>query len=179
MLTYILAIIANAFGRRFAGGLLGQWFGNIGGTQVARLAQAAIAGGTVALLAPVWWWGLVALAATWAGATFGFGRAGMIPRGLGDVIDLAVFHGAVSVLPLAVVLVALDLVTNGPLVVGSKAAWIVLAGLARGPIYWLATLWQPHVPFLGLNRDGLPDPPAWAEFWAGGALGAALVLALH
>lgn len=179
MLTFILAIIANAFGRRFAGGLLGQWFGNIGGTQVARLAQAAIAGGTVALLAPAWWWGLPATAAVWAGATIGFGRQGMVPRGLGDAIDLALVHGAVSVLPLAVVLVGLDILTPGPVVVGSKAAWILDAGLARGPIYWLATLWQPRIPFLGLNRDGLPDPPAWAEFWVGGALGAALVLALR
>lgn len=181
MLTiYILAIIANAFGRRFAGGLLGQWFGNIGGTQVARLAQAAIAGGTVALLAPVWWWGLVALVATWVGATIGFGRQGMIPRGLGDVIDLALVHGGASVAPLALALGGLTWWHGGMTWAPVLAAMaVLLAGLARGPLYWLATLWQPHIPALGLNRDGLPDPPAWAEFMAGGALGAALVLAVH
>lgn len=52
------------------------------------------------------------------------------------------------------------------------------AGLLRAPAYWLATLWQPSIPALGLNPDGIPDPPALAEFYAGGLLGLGIALAL-
>lgn len=183
-----LAFIANAFGRRFAGGLLGQWFGNIGGTQVGRLAQALIAGGTVIgvgawLLhqgqpAFPWWWAPLVAAGTFAGATMGFGRTGMVPRGLGDVLDLSVVHGLLAIAPIVAVLVVADLLTPGAVVVGSKLVWLVAAGLARGPIYWLATLWQPTVPALGFNKGLLPDPPAWAEPWVGAGMGLGLGLAL-
>lgn len=178
-MTIILAMIANAFGRRFAGGLLGQWLGNIGGTQVARLAQAVIAGGAVAALAPAAWWGLVAIPAVWAGATLGFGRQGMIPRGLGDVIDLSLVHGLPSVAPVGAVLAALHLWHGGWAL---EPLWaflaVAVAGLARGPAYWLATLWQPCAPVLGLNRDGIPDPPPLAEFYSGALLGLGLALAV-
>ena len=178
-LHMLAAVVANAFGRRFGGGLLGQWLGDIGGTQVARLAQAAMAGGTVAALAPVWWWGLAVVPAVWLGATMGFGRAGVVPRGLGDVIDLAVVHGLVSVAPLALTLGGLHWWRGGMTWAPVLAALVVLgAGLLRGPAYWLATLWQPHAPALGLNRDGIPDPPAWGEFLSGGLLGAGMFLAL-
>ena len=173
-----MAVIANAFGRRFAGGLLGQWFGNIGGTQVARLAQAVIAGATVAALAPAAWWGLVVIPAVWAGATLGFGRAGMIPRGLGDVIDLSLVHGLASVAPVGAALAVLHLWHGGWgwTALGAFLA-VAGAGLARGPAYWLATLWQPCVPALGLNRDGVPDPPPLAEFYSGALLGWGLAVA--
>lgn len=170
-----LAIIVNAFGRRFAGGLLGQWFGDIGGTQVARLVQAIIAGATVAAVAPVWWWGPAIIPAIWIGATMGFPGCGMIPRKAVDVVAIAFRHGLAAVLPIIAGLAALDWLVGGA---GLGLWWLVAAGLARGPFYWLATLWQPHIPALGLNPHGTADPPAWAEFWAGGALGAGLVLAL-
>jgi len=169
MLT-ILAIIANAFGRRIAGGLLQQWVGPIGGSHVGRLVMGAIAGATVTAFAPVWWWGLAAIPAVWAGSTFGFPRCGMVPKNAFDVGALAVRHGLLAVLPLAVLLGALA----GPV----AALPVVVAGLLRGPCYWLATLWQPYVPVLGLNPDGLPDPPAIAEFYSGGLLGLAIVVAL-
>lgn len=162
----IAAIIANAFGRRFAGGLLGQWLGNIGGTQIARLAQAAIVGATVTALAPVWWWGLAAVPLTFLGATAGF-PTGMVPKTLRDMAGL-VAHGLMAVGPLAV----------GAWWVGADWWWILAAGLLRAPAYWLATLWQPSIPALGLNPDGIPDPPALAEFYAGGLLGLGIALAL-
>ncbi|CAB4137742.1 hypothetical protein UFOVP326_68 [uncultured Caudovirales phage] len=207
-LGLVVAIAANAMGRRFAGGLLGQWFGNIGGTQVARASQAVIAGATV-LGAVAWasyagvegppaWWALPVAVAVFVGATIGFGRQGMIPRGFGDALDLAIVHGAASLAPLAVVMVglvvfrdlaplaasdppALVLLLAGLLAVGEAfgvALVLLVAGLVRGPIYWLATLWTPHIPALGLinlRAEGGPiDPPPWAEFWSGATLGAAL-----
>lgn len=165
----VMAIIANAFGRRFAGGLLGHWFGNIGGSHVGRLAMGAIAGATVTAFAPVWWWGLVAVPAVFLGATLGFPRCGMVPKSAADVGAIAVRHGLLAVLPLAVALGVLA----GPL----SVLPVVIAGLLRGPAYWLATLWQPHIPALGLNPDGIPDPPALAEFYAGGLLGLGIALA--
>lgn len=73
-------IVANGFGRRFAGGLLQQWLGPIGGTLVARAAQGAIVGASVGALAwwpgvalaLAWWAPLVAAAAAFLGATWGF-----------------------------------------------------------------------------------------------------------
>jgi len=165
-LILLAAIIANAFGRRFAGGLLSQWVGPIGGTQVARLVQAAIVGATVAALAPVWWWGLAAALLAFAGATAGF-PTGMVPRRAVHYLGL-VAHGLMATVPLAA----------GAWWVGAGWWWLLAAGVLRAPVYGLATLWQPHVPALGLTPDGLPDPPAWAEFWAGGLLGAGLALAL-
>jgi len=178
MIALTLAVIANAFGRRFAGGLLGQWFGNIGGTQVARLVQALIAGATVAALAPAWWWGAYLVPFVFLGATMGFPPSGMIPRSARHVLDIAVRHGLASTAPIALGLALCHFMALGFGWGAASAAWVLVAGLARGPIYWAATLWQPCVPVLGLNPDGLPDPPAWAEFWAGGALGAGLALAL-
>lgn len=207
-LGLVVAIAANAMGRRFAGGLLGQWFGNIGGTQVARASQAVIAGATV-LGAVAWasyagvegppaWWALPVALAVFFGATMGFGRQGMIPRGLGDALDLAMVHGVASLAPLAAVMAGLVLhrdllpvlVAEPPPVVlllagllavakaFGVALLLVLAGFVRGPIYWLATLWTPHIPALGLinlRAEGGPiDPPPWAEFWSGATLGAAL-----
>jgi hypothetical protein len=177
-----LAVIANAFGRRFAGGLLAQWAGSrLGGTHVARLAQAAIAGATVAAFAPAWWWGLAAIPAVWAGATMGFGKGGMVPRDLGDVLDLAVVHGLASVAPVAALLAALHVGHSGWTLAPVQAAlWLSVAGLLRGPAYWLATLWTPHCPALGLinrrSQGGPIDPPPFAEFIAGGLLGLAIAL---
>ena len=178
-ITFILAIIANAFGRRFAGGLLGQWFGNIGGSHVGRAVQAVIAGATVALLAPAWWWGGPVAVAVFAGATMGFPRIGMVPRSVADVVAISVRHGLPATLPVWAVLVVLAPGQPWALWAG---VWLALAGILRGPIYWAATLWTPNIPALGLvnlrDLGGPLDPPPWAEFWAGGLMGAALVMAL-
>lgn len=169
------AAVVNAFGRRFAGGLAAQWAGHkLGGTQVARAMQASLAGATVAVLAPAWWWSVPAALATFAGATAGFGRVGMLPRTWRDVGMLAVVHGAVALAPLALVIGALWAWAGLWERAALAAATLMVAGLARGPIYWAAQQWQPHVPALGLNPDGIPDPPPWAEFWCGAVLGAAL-----
>lgn len=175
MLELPVAIVANAFGRRFAGGLLGQWLRPYGvrfGTQTARVVQAGIVGATVAGVAPVAWWGAPVAVAAWIGATGGFGAAGMVPKTLRDVIELSVVHGGLATLPLAAAFF-LCAWPQGYI----AAAFLLCAGLLRGPAYWLATVWQPHVPALGLNPDGLPDPPALAEFYSGALLGAALVAA--
>jgi hypothetical protein len=169
-LAYAGFVLANAFGRRFAGGLLGQWFGNIGGSHVGRAVQALIAGATVAAMAPVWWWcGPVALG-VFLGATLGFPRCGMVPRSAADVVAIAVRHGVAATLPVWAALVVLAPGQPWSLCAG---LWLALAGLARGPAYWLAAQWSPHIPALGLLRH---DPPPWAEFMSGWALGAALVL---
>jgi hypothetical protein len=162
------SVIVNAFGRRFAGGLLGQWFGYIGGTQVARLVQALLAGGTVAVLGPVWWWGAPAAALVFFGATAGFPPCGMVPKNAPDVGGISQMHGWAALGPLAL----------AAAVVGLPWWPLVLAAFLRGPCYWLATLWQPHVPVLGLNPDGIPDPPAIAEFYVGALFGLAIWLTL-
>lgn len=169
MIKLIVLALANAAGRRFQGGLLGQWLGNIGGTHVGRLVMAAIAGASIAWAAPVWWWGLVAVPALWAGSCFGFPQCGMMPKNTYDVGAIAVRHGLVSVAPLLVVLAVLY--------PSWGLAWIAAGGLLRGPIYWAACLWQPYCPALGFNPDGLPDPPAWAEPWVGLTLGISIWLA--
>jgi hypothetical protein len=175
LLFWLLAdaiVLANALGRRIAGGVLSQWVGPIGGTQVARLVQAVILGASVAVLAPVWWWGLPAAAVCFCGAVWGFPRwfppdfraSHMVPRDAADAAGIAV-NGMIACAPLAA----------GAALAG--VAWwpFVAAGLARGPFYWLAAQWSPDVPWLGVFRR---DPPPFAELLSGAALGAAVVLAL-
>jgi hypothetical protein len=189
----LAAVIANGFGRRFAGGLLQQWLGPIGGTQVGRLVQAAIAGASVAVLAwhagqallPIWWVPLAAAAAVFVGATWGFPRyalrwpflnlraSHMVPEGLGDTIGLSL-NGIAACAPLALLAWWL----------GLDWWWLVAAGVVRGPAYWLAAAALPPWRWMGFRwfapdqgRD-IPMPTALAEFYAGAALGLGLVLAL-
>ena len=175
MIELITAVIANAFGRRFAGGLLGQWFGWIGGSQVGRLAQAVVVGGTVATLAPVWWWGLAAVPLSLAGAIWGFPtitrrwpfinlRSNMVPKNWLEVLSLSI-NGVIACAPLAL----------GAWWISGGWWWLLAAGLVRGPAYWLATFWQPRILMLGLIPG---DPPPSAEFYVGGALGLGLFAAL-
>jgi hypothetical protein len=189
----IAAALANAFGRRFAGGMLQQWIGPIGGTQVGRLVQAFIAGCTVAVtvlvLAPsgtqldtlaavTSGFALATVVLTWIGATAGF-PTGMLPRSVKDVLGLCL-HGLMAVTPLVLGLLAFGYISG---TTGLVWWWLIGAGLLRGPFYALATLWTPHAPALGLInlrfQGGPMDPPAWAEFWSGGALGIALVLTVN
>lgn len=163
-------VVANAFGRRFAGGLLSQWVGPIGGTQVARLAQAAIVGASVFSLGAPWPWAAAAVPLAFVGATAGF-PGGMMPRTVLQALGTAA-HGLMATGPLAL----------GAWWVGLPWHWLLLAGLARMPAYVIAQQWTPHCPALGLinlQREGGPiDPPPWAEFLSGAALGAALAWTL-
>ena len=186
MIPFVLAVMANAFGRRFAGGLLGHWLGNIGGTQVARLVQAAIVGATVAALAPVWWWSAVAVPLTFAGAVWGFplwiarppfirfGTSNMVPKNASETASLSL-NGMVATAPL----------TLGAMLVG-LSLWpvIAIAGLARGPLYWLAAAYTPPWRWVELRvwaddqKRWLLQPTALTEFYAGGVLGLALWVVL-
>jgi len=190
-LVAAVVVIANGFGRRFAGGLLSQWIGPIGGTQVARLAQAAIVGGSVLVLGAPWPWALGAVPLAFAGATWGFPRylwhppfirfkrlddrkkneSVMEARSFIDTIGLSV-NGVVACAPLA------------------AAAWwvglpvwpLVLAGIARGPAWWLAWIACPRWRWLGTEKwveqpiaRWVLMPTALAEFYSGAALGAGLI----
>lgn len=166
ILAAIVSVVVCAFARRFAGGLLGQWLGPIGGTQVARLAGASMVGAVVAWWAPAAWWGLAAVPLVFLGSTAGF-PTGMVPRSWRDGAGL-VAHGLMALAPLAL----------GAWAAHASPWWLLGAGVARAPCYWLATLWQPYCPALGLNPDNAPDPPAFAEFMVGGLLGAAIVATL-
>lgn len=176
MVEFLACVVANAFGRRFAGGLLSQWIGPIGGTQVARGVQAAIAGATIlALTGDFPLSGGIALC-TFLGATAGFpGPGGMLPakpwaRGV-------VAHGALAVAPLVAGVVFWAWTTGAPFPLPGVIA-LACAGAVRPLAYWGAQFWTPHCPGLGLvnlRASGGPiDPPPWAEFLSGGALGAAL-----
>lgn len=190
---YAAAIVANGFGRRFAGGLLSQWLGPLGGTQVARAAQAALVAASVVALAWVaqdapglaWWAPLPAAAATFLGATWGFPGyslrwpfidmrvSRMVARNLVDTIGLSI-NGIVACAPLAACAWAIDM-----------PAWpMLLAGIARGPAWWIAAAWVPHLRWMGFwwfapdQNRWIPMPTAVAEFYSGMAVGAGLVATL-
>jgi hypothetical protein len=179
-------VIANAFGRRFAGGLLSQWVGPIGGTQVARLVQAAIVGMSVLVLGGPWWWALGAVPLAFLGATWGFPGFDLRPpfihfnvsrmeaRNLLDTIGLSV-NGLAACAPLAA----------GAWWVGLSVWPLLLAGVARGPAWWLAAAVCPRWRWLGTEKwveepiaRWVLMPTALAEFYAGAALGLGLVLTL-
>lgn len=139
-----------------------------GGTLVARTLGALVLGTVLWLATPLGF-----ALALWIpplfflGMAAGFPPGGMVPKGASDVGGISQQHGWALAGPLALWAAA-----NG-------LAWwgLVAAAAAIGPLYWLATLWQPTIPALGFNKGGLPDPPAWAEPWVGAALGVALGLA--
>lgn len=192
---YAAIIIANGFGRRFAGGLLSQWIGPIGGTQVARGAQAAIAGASVASLVawhtgplallPLWWLPLATALATFAGATWGFPRyslswppinlraSHMVPENAVDTVGLSL-NGIIALAPLAL----------GAALLGLDWWWLTLAGAVRGPAFWAAAAALPAWRWMGFSEYAkdqwrwIPAPTALAEFYSGAALGAGLIAAL-
>jgi hypothetical protein len=185
-------IIANGFGRRFAGGLLSHWVGDIGGTLVARLVQGAIVGGSVLALirltpygAGPAWWAAAAVALSFAGAAWGFpslvprwpfvdfNRSNMVPAGPLDTLALSL-NGAIACAPLAL----------GAWAVGLSPWWMLAAGLARGPAYWIAAAYTPAWRWMEFE-EWLPDQKRWilqptalAEFYSGMALGAGLIRTL-
>lgn len=163
ILTALAAILACAMARRIAGGL---WPLGLG-TQGNRAAAAAIVAGVVFGLSGQVWWALGAAPLAFAGYAAGFPPGGMVPRSLEHVGGLSQQHGWAAAGPFALAAATLGL------------AWwpLVIAALLAGPCYWLATLWQPRFCPLGLNRDGLPDPPPLAELYFGALLGLALYLA--
>jgi hypothetical protein len=167
MLSLFLCALAGSLARRIAGGV----FPNTpGGTLVARAIAALGLGAALWALFP----STSILVIAWvpilffAGMAAGFPPGGMVPRDAGHVGGISQQHGWALIGPLALWAAAHGL-TWWPL---------VLAAAAVGPIYWLATLWQPTIPWLGFNKGGLPDPPAWAEVPVGAGMGIALGLAL-
>lgn len=169
MLSLILAALAGALARRLAGGVVRI----PGGTLVARAAGGAVL--AAGLLWAAWtagaplWLPAVAGVLFWCGMASGFPPGGMVPRSIAHAgaISLRV-GGALALVPAV-----------GAAWLGMTWWPLVAAGAAVGPIYWAATLWQPTIPALGFNKGGLPDPPAWAEPWAGAGLGLALGVAVR
>lgn len=185
---FLLIIIAGGFGRRIAGGL-----GNSGSTLVSRIVQATIAGLSAAVLIklpgappqPLWWAPCVGVL-TFAGACWGFpslrprwpfvdfGTSNMVPRGWLDTLALSL-NGVAACAPLAL----------GAWLVGLSPWWFVLAGLARGPAYWLAAAYLPLWRWIGFEKwvkepipRWVPMPTALTEFYSGCALHAALIATL-
>jgi hypothetical protein len=167
MLALFLCALAGALARRIAGGV----FPNVpGGTLVARAAGALLLAGALWALAPATPLAVIAWVPLlfFAGMAAGFPVGGMVPRNASHVGGISQQHGWALIGPLALWAAHNDL-TWWPL---------VLAAAVTGPLYWLATLWQPNIRWLRFNRDGLPDPPAWAEVPVGAAMGLGLGLAL-
>lgn len=181
ILSLIYAVIIGAFSRRFQGGLLSQWVGPIGGTQVARLIGAVMVASIVFFLSGNWLWAFGTVVAIFLGSTFGF-PTGMLPRSPhpyvlvpGNVVVNTFgicLHGGLAVMVLSI----------GAEYVGLSPWWILAAGMLRGPAYLGATFWTPHIPSLGMinqmKQGGPIDPPAFAEFISGGLLGLAIWLTL-
>lgn len=166
MILLLLAALAGAVARRIAGGVVPI----PGGTLVARALAAMGLGAALWALAPA----TPLLVLAWVPALFflgmasGFPPGGMVPRDAGHVGGISQQTGWALVGPMALWAASLGLMW-----------WpLVVAAAAVGPIYWLATLWQPTIPWLGFNKGGLPDPPAWAEPWVGAGMGLGLGFAL-
>lgn len=166
MISLFLAALAGALARRVAGGVVPI----PGGTLVARALAALGLGAALWALAPATPPHVLAWvpALFFLGMASGFPPGGMVPRDAGHVGGISQQHGWALIGPMALWAAA------------QSALWwpLVLAAAAVGPIYWLATLWQPTLPWLGFNKGGLPDPPAWAEPWVGAGMGLGLGLAL-
>lgn len=183
-LQLIFSAIVNAFGRRFAGGLLSQWVGRIGGTQVARLVQAALVGLTVAFLAPAWWMGAAAIPLAFSGAVWGFPvyllqwpfielrRSNMVPTTAMETVSLSI-NGMIACAPLAL----------GAWWIEMSWWWLLIAGLGRGPVYWLAAAFTPPWRWMGFEewagdqQRWILQPTALAEAYSGALLGVGIVLA--
>jgi hypothetical protein len=182
-LLSVAIVIANGFGRRFAGGLLSHWVGNIGGTLVARLIQGAIVGGSVLLLSGTWAWAGVAVVLSFVGATWGFPgyslkwpfinfkTSNMVPKNLVETVGLSI-NGVIALGPLAI----------GAWLVGVAFWPLIVAGLLRGPVYWLAAAYTPAWRWMEFE-EWLPDQKIWiiqptalTEFYSGAALGLGLIL---
>jgi hypothetical protein len=167
MIALLLCALAGAVARRIAGGV----FPRVpGGTLVARALGALGLGAALWALAPATPLAVLAWVPIlfFAGMASGFPPGGMVPRDAGHVGGISQQHGWALIGPLALWAAAFDL-TWWPLVVAAAAV---------GPIYWLATLWQPTIPALGFNKGRLPDPPAWAEPFVGASMGLGLGIAL-
>jgi hypothetical protein len=193
-LELLIAFILGGFGRRFAGGLLGQWFGNIGGTQVGRAAWGVLAA-VVAFMSglPLGWAVLVGfgfpigliLKANAPGMAMGrgideFGSRYLDARKRWIDAGWLTWHGLVVAGMPILALFTFGWWTSGAVFRGTSA--IALAGLLCAPIHELAWRYPFHIPALGMYGDlirGPYDPPPTAEFIWGGVLAMALVLAIR
>jgi hypothetical protein len=166
MIALLVAALSGAVARRVAGGVIAI----PGGTLVARALASVYLGACLWLAFPATPWHLIATIPLlfFMGMAAGFPVGGMVPTSVSQVGGLSQQHGWALIGPMALWAAAYGM-TWWPL---------VLAVVVVGPIYWLATLWQPNLPALGFNKGGLPDPPAWAEPWVGGVMGLGLGMAL-
>jgi predicted membrane channel-forming protein YqfA (hemolysin III family) len=173
MITIIIiaSAVMGGMGRRFAGGLLGQWIGPVVTTQVARLswgllcALCALLAGAPSLHA------LAIIPCIWLGSIFGyFGSmtAGHQP-GKTALIDglLLLAHGIAGVLPLAI----------GAKLLGYPVSGLLFAGVLCPAAYFLAWAFPLQVPVLGCYCNDpkfQTDPPPTAELIWGAAIGVAI-----
>lgn len=166
ILALFFCALAGAVARRIAGGVLPIPGGTLAARALAGVGLGAVlwaVASAVPLLVLAW-----VPALFFVGMAAGFPPGGMVPRTPGHVGGISQQHGWALIGPLALWAAA-----NG------MAWWpLVLAAVATGPIYWLATLFQPTVPWLGFNKARAPDPPAWAEPWVGAGLGLGLGVAV-
>ena len=127
LLAILLATLGSAIGRRGAGGLWSALIHKDLGAAPPRLLWGLLVGAAVALLAP-WWTALLVALCVFLGASLrGFGATGMRmgrePDGTFTSVTwkrdalLVLWHGAATVAPLAVLMVALGLAPV-PLVAG-------------------------------------------------------------
>lgn len=199
-LQLVTCAALGALGRRVSGGWIEDQFGStMGGTGVVRVLYGLLLAVAVVLTLMLERLALpnasdIILAAgtvllTFAGSTAGFPRAYirwfgrvpvlwlnfdpkvscMAPVNLVETVGLSI-SGLAATVPLAF----------GALMLGLPWWWIVLAGLSRGATFWLATLWLPYWRWAGvLNRDGIREPTAMNEIYAGATLGMAVAFTVR
>lgn len=190
--TLLFAMAMGAAGRRSAGGGLSHHFGDIGGTQVARLAQGCLMGiaflvlslvGGAALAWPAIAGTLAVILAVTAGATWGFPRyslsfpfihfkeSDMIPNDWVEVVGLGV-NGVIASAPLALVLWW----------IGFSPIYVLALGGLRGVAMMAAMAWTPRIRWLETeewdeaSKTWNIQPTALAEVYAGALMGLGLWL---
>lgn len=202
VLKLAYAALMCGFARRVAGGLLSQHLGPIGGTQVARLAQALMVAGVVLLLVP---YGAIqspmilggmaemprivfpfaVILSVFLGATWGFplyqtrwpfvnlAVSDMIPNNWIETLGAGV-NGVIAAAPLA-----------GVFWLYGLPGWILLLPCAfRGVTYHLAAAYTPAWRWMGFEEFAkdqgrwILQPCALNEFYSGALMGLGIWLVM-